>query len=78
MPESWLQREILAPRRLIFNVLWYGTHLGVFAYGWYSQASFSFILGIFLSLTPSHRLQTRNSRPSMRSSSPSGRLVAPA
>ncbi|KZW02592.1 NADPH oxidase isoform 1 [Exidia glandulosa HHB12029] len=39
MGESWLQREILAPRRLLFNILWYGSHLFVFGYGWYSQAT---------------------------------------
>jgi hypothetical protein len=37
MPETWIQREILAPRRLLFNVIWYGGHLATFAYGWYSQ-----------------------------------------
>ncbi|KZV77452.1 NADPH oxidase [Peniophora sp. CONT] len=39
MPESWVRRELLTPRRLIFNVLFYGTHLFLFAYGWYSQAT---------------------------------------
>ncbi|KAH7340433.1 NADPH oxidase [Rhizoctonia solani] len=39
MSETWIQREILAPRRLIFNLIWYGAHLGTFGYGWYSQAS---------------------------------------
>lgn len=37
MSETWIQREILAPRRLAFNVIWYGAHIGTFAYGWYSQ-----------------------------------------
>lgn len=37
MTESWIQREFLTPRRLAFNVLFYGTHLVLFAYGWYSQ-----------------------------------------
>ncbi|KAF8324797.1 ferric reductase NAD binding domain-containing protein [Cantharellus anzutake] len=35
--KSWLRREILSLRRLAFNVFFYGTHLGLFAYGWYSQ-----------------------------------------
>ncbi|KAI0004260.1 NADPH oxidase [Russula compacta] len=39
MAESWIQREFLTPRRLAFNVLFYGTHLALFAYGWYSQAT---------------------------------------
>jgi len=37
MGESWLHREILTPRRLIFNILWYGTQLFLFGYGWYTQ-----------------------------------------
>jgi NADPH oxidase len=37
MGESWFHREFLVPRRLAFNVLFYGAHLGLFAYGWYSQ-----------------------------------------
>ena len=45
MGENWFQREFLVPRRLVFNVLFYGTHLALFAYGWYSQVShFDFIL----------------------------------
>ncbi|VDB86532.1 unnamed protein product [Peniophora sp. CBMAI 1063] len=39
MQESWARRELLSPRRLIFNVLFYGSHLFFFAYGWYSQAT---------------------------------------
>jgi len=46
MGESWLQREILTPRRLIFNVLWYGTQLFVFAYGWYTQATNARLAGL--------------------------------
>lgn len=34
---EWFKSEFLTPRRLLFNILWYGSHLGVFAYGWYSQ-----------------------------------------
>jgi len=39
MGESWFRREFLTPRRLAFNVIFYGIHFGLFAYGWYSQAS---------------------------------------
>ncbi|EJU01055.1 hypothetical protein DACRYDRAFT_22860 [Dacryopinax primogenitus] len=35
--EGWVKREFLTPSRAIFNFLWYGTQLFVFAYGWYSQ-----------------------------------------
>ena len=37
MGESWFHREFLNPRRLIFNVLFYGLQLFFFGYGWYSQ-----------------------------------------
>lgn len=37
MGENWFQREFMVPRRLAFNVLFYGLHFGIFAYGWYSQ-----------------------------------------
>ncbi|KAF7289419.1 FAD-binding FR-type domain-containing protein [Mycena chlorophos] len=37
MGESWFAREFLAPRRLAFNVIWYGLHFFLFAYGWHSQ-----------------------------------------
>jgi NADPH oxidase len=37
MGESWFQREFLAPRRLAFNVIFYGLHFFFFAYGWHSQ-----------------------------------------
>jgi NADPH oxidase len=37
MGESWFHKEFLVPRRLVFNILFYGAHLGLFAYGWYSQ-----------------------------------------
>lgn len=40
MGESWFQREFLTPKRLAFNVLFYGSHLAFFAYGWYSQVCF--------------------------------------
>jgi len=37
MTESWFRREFLTPRRLIFNVLFYGLQLFFFGYGWSSQ-----------------------------------------
>lgn len=37
MGESWFHREFGVPRRLAFNVLFYGAHIATFAYGWYSQ-----------------------------------------
>ncbi|TFL06772.1 NADPH oxidase [Pterulicium gracile] len=39
MGESWFHREFMQGRRLLFNFLFYGSHLGIFGYGWYSQAS---------------------------------------
>ncbi|KAJ7760639.1 NADPH oxidase isoform 1 [Mycena maculata] len=35
--ESWVKRELLTPRRLVFNVLFYGTHFALFALGWFLQ-----------------------------------------
>lgn len=46
MGESFIQREFLSPRRLLFNILWYGTHLFVFGYGWYSQQSNAKLAGL--------------------------------
>ncbi|KAI0932076.1 hypothetical protein AcW1_000702 [Taiwanofungus camphoratus] len=37
MGESWFRREFLTPRRLVFNFLFYGLQLGLFAYGWWAQ-----------------------------------------
>lgn len=39
MTESWFRREFLTPRRLVFNVLFYGLQLSFFAYGWFAQVS---------------------------------------
>ena len=39
MRENWFQREFIVRRRLAFNILFYGTHLALFAYGWHSQVS---------------------------------------
>jgi len=36
---EWFRSEFLVPRRLAFNVIFYGAHLATFAYGWYSQAT---------------------------------------
>lgn len=44
MGENWFQRELLSPRRLIFNILFYGLQLFFFAYGWHSQVGFSLAL----------------------------------
>jgi hypothetical protein len=66
MGESWLQREFLTPRRLAFNVLFYGIHFGLFAYGWYSQVGLmpSLVLGepkpYCSTLTKSWRLSTHS------------------
>ncbi|KAJ7215704.1 NADPH oxidase isoform 1 [Mycena haematopus] len=38
MAENWFQRELLTPRRLVFNVIFYGLQLFLFAYGWFAQA----------------------------------------
>jgi len=46
MGESWVRRELLTPRRLVFNVLFYGLHFGLFAYGWYSQATNQRLAGL--------------------------------
>ncbi|KAF7324937.1 FAD-binding FR-type domain-containing protein [Mycena kentingensis (nom. inval.)] len=37
MGESWFKRELLTPRRLLFNVIFYGLHFFLFGYGWNSQ-----------------------------------------
>jgi len=44
--ESWFRREFLVPRRLAFNVIFYGIHFGLFAYGWYSQATNARLAGL--------------------------------
>jgi len=38
MGHNWFQREFGTPRRLIFNILFYGSHFFFFGYGWHSQA----------------------------------------
>jgi hypothetical protein len=37
MGENWFQREFLTPRRLAFNVFFYGSQLFFFILGWYLQ-----------------------------------------
>ncbi|KAJ7796012.1 NADPH oxidase isoform 1 [Mycena olivaceomarginata] len=37
MGESWFAREFLSAKRLAFNVIFYGLHFFLFAYGWHSQ-----------------------------------------
>ncbi|KAJ7470777.1 NADPH oxidase isoform 1 [Mycena latifolia] len=41
MAGNWFQRELLAPRRLVFNLIFYGLHFFLFAYGWFTQAGLS-------------------------------------
>ncbi|KAI5898481.1 uncharacterized protein SCHCODRAFT_02663372 [Schizophyllum commune H4-8] len=37
--ESWFRREFCTPKRLLFNVIFYGLHFFFFGYGWHSQAT---------------------------------------
>ncbi|KIJ21819.1 hypothetical protein PAXINDRAFT_165200 [Paxillus involutus ATCC 200175] len=37
MIESWFRREFLNPRRLVFNLIFYGIQFSLFALGWYLQ-----------------------------------------
>lgn len=46
MGESWFQREFLVGRRLAFNVLFYGAHFALFAYGWWSQQTNARLAGL--------------------------------
>ncbi|KZT44565.1 NADPH oxidase isoform 1 [Sistotremastrum suecicum HHB10207 ss-3] len=46
MPESWFHREFLTPRKLCFNVIWYGLHFFLFGYGWHSQATNARLAGL--------------------------------
>ncbi|KAJ7503552.1 NADPH oxidase isoform 1 [Mycena galericulata] len=46
MGETWVQRELLTPRRLLFNAIFYGLHLFLFAYGWFSQETNSRLSGL--------------------------------
>jgi hypothetical protein len=53
MVSSWFHREFMVGRRLAFNVIFYGVHLALFAYGWYSQVCSSLRL-ISYRLIPLH------------------------
>ncbi|KAJ6577542.1 NADPH oxidase [Mycena capillaripes] len=46
MAENWFQRELLTPRRLVFNLIFYGLHLFLFAYGWFSQETNTRLSGL--------------------------------
>jgi NADPH oxidase 1 len=48
MGESWFQREFLNPRRLVFNVIFYGIQSALFALGWYLQVSPVHLLNLTL------------------------------
>ena len=37
MSVSWFRKEFLVPRRLVFNVVFYGVQVALFALGWYLQ-----------------------------------------
>lgn len=50
MADSWFVREFLTPRRLAFNVIFYGLHFFLFAYGWHSQVRASRAIDSLLSL----------------------------
>lgn len=43
MGETWFQREFLTPRRLVFNILFYGSQIFWFALGWYLQVRLNII-----------------------------------
>lgn len=63
MGESFIQRELLTPRKLAFNVIWYSIHFSLFAYGWYSQVCplyFIFVLPLNLSKETNARLAGLN------------------
>jgi NADPH oxidase len=46
MAESWFQRELLTPRRLVFNAIFYGLQLFFFAYGWFAQETNTKLSGL--------------------------------
>lgn len=46
MADSWFRREFLVGRRLAFNVLFYGAHFALFAYGWWSQETNQRLAGL--------------------------------
>ena len=40
-PLKYISREFQNSRRVLFNLFWYGSQLGIFAYGWHSQVIFA-------------------------------------
>ncbi|KAL5518992.1 hypothetical protein ACEPAH_675 [Sanghuangporus vaninii] len=44
--QEWFKREFMVPRRLVFNILFYGLHLFFFIYGWHSQATNAKLAGL--------------------------------
>lgn len=54
-PLKYISREFQNSRRVLFNIFWYGSQLGLFAYGWYSQVIFEhFCLVKFVEHLVSH------------------------
>ncbi|KAF8310554.1 hypothetical protein DL93DRAFT_2126443 [Clavulina sp. PMI_390] len=43
---EYITREFATPRRIAFNIFFYGSQLGLFAYGWYSQATNTTLAGL--------------------------------
>lgn len=41
-PIDYVTREFANPRRIAFNIFWYGSQIGLFAYGWWAQVRLSF------------------------------------
>lgn len=58
MGETWFQREFLAPRRLAFNVFFYGSQIFWFALGWYLQVCLNIISLRPVLLTPLFHQET--------------------
>ena len=77
MGENWFQREFLTPRRLVFNVLFYGVQLFLFGYGWYSQVRVAKYLSLALADTEARKRITNWLR-STASSGLCGPLEVPA
>lgn len=44
-PLNHVKRE-LAGRRLVFNIIWWSVHWGLFAYGWWAQATNARLAGL--------------------------------
>lgn len=76
---AWFSREFLAPRRLVFNLIFYGLQLFWFAYGWYLQVLVLPLLP--LPRLPSPSKSTTGYMPSTVLGGPSGlpgALVSPS